>query len=417
MIVLWIVLGAVLSLVLLCIVYWLLLCSMYREKIQTEEVYMVATQDLWKIRVCRYRRGRTQGEPILLCHGAGANHHNFTYPEAFSLIDYLVELGYDCWAVDLRGCRSSQPPFGRKHFEARLDDYLLKDIPAVMDQIRRVTGYERVHWVGHSLGGFLLYAYVLEYGDKHIASGISIAAPIGFDGTRVWSPQFAVRFLARHPGLASRAARAYVPIGKALHLPMGLFPVNLRNVHPRVTAEHMFIMLDNLLPDIFGSLADWARNKAMHLKNGSLNVKEGLSTLRLPIMCLFAPSDPFISPEYAWRFFDQLPSQDKEMLVLSKEDGCVEDYNHVEIPFSREVRKEVFMPIGRWLASHPAPRPAAGDRKVPGVPAQGHGTSTPHHERHGILSGSSFEHVVGRNEEPDEDGGGGAEAAHREVDT
>lgn len=407
MTVLWIAAGALVSLMFLCVVYWLLLLSMFREKIRTEEVYTVSTPDLWKIRVCRYRRGRTQGEPILLCHGAGANHHNFTYPEAFSLVDYLVELGYDCWAVDLRGCRSSQPPFGRKHFEARLDDYLQKDLPAVVEQIRRVTGYERIHWIGHSLGGLLLYAYLLEYGDKHIVSAVSIAAPIGFDGTHIWAPRFAVQFLTRHPGLVSRVARAYVPIGKALHLPMGLFPVNLRNLHPRITAEHLFNMLDNLLPDIFSTLGDWVRSKSMQLKNGSLDVKAGLSRLRLPMMCLFAPGDPFISPEFAWRFFDQLPNPDKEMLILSKEHGCAEDYNHVEIPFSREVRKEVFVPIGRWLASHSAPRPAAGPAETPRGPARAHSTPAPQHDRHGILSGSSFEHVVGRAEELAGNGGDG----------
>lgn len=414
MTVLWIVAGSLVSLMLLCIVYWLLLRSMYREKIRTEEVYTVATQDLWKLRVCRYRRGRTQGEPILLCHGAGANHHNFTCPEGFSLIDYLVELGYDCWAVDLRGCRSSSPPFGRKHFEAHLDDYLLKDLPAVIEHIRRVTGYERIHWIGHSLGGFLLYAYVLEYGDRYIASAISIAAPIGFDGTHIWAPGFAVQFLARHPGFVSRLARAYVPVGKALRLPMGLFPVNLRNLHPRITAEHLFNMLDNLLPDVFSTLAGWARNKSMQVKNGALDVKAGLSRLRLPMMCLFAPGDPFISPEYAWRFFDQLPTHDKEMIVLSKEQGCAEDYNHVEIPFSREVRKEVFVPIGRWLTSHSAPRPAAGLADAPRGPAQPHSTPLPQHDRHGILSGSSFEHVVGRTGEPDSNGANG-ETTEREA--
>ena len=401
---LWIGAGVALVLVVLPLIYWMVLRSMYSEQVRTSEVYTITTGDLWKIRVCRYRRGRTQGEPILLCHGAGANHHNFTCPEGFSLVDYLIEQGYDCWAVDLRGCRSSEPPFGRRQYEARIDDYLLQDLPAVMERICRVTGYDRVHWIGHSLGGFLLYAYALEYGDRRIASAVSIAAPIGFDGTSIWAPRVAERLLARFPGLTSKLVRAYAPVGKALHLPLGLFPVNLHNVHPRVTAEHFFVMLDNILPDIFLTLSVWARKKNMTLKNGILVVKEGLSTLRFPILTMFAPRDPFISLEYAWRFFEQLPAHDKEMVVLSKAHGCVEDYDHVEIPFSREVRREVFSHIGRWLAGHPCPRVLSEATDASGQPAP-HATPLPISQRHDILSGSSFEHLV-RGEQDSPDNGG-----------
>src|SRR5688572_24201457 len=113
------------TLVLAAMLYWTWLQSLYPEKLSTDEVFTVTTSDLWKLRVCRYRRGRSLGEPILLVHGSGANHHNFTCPEGGSLIDYLVEKGYDCWAVDLRGCRSSQPPFGFHWTQAAMDDMLI----------------------------------------------------------------------------------------------------------------------------------------------------------------------------------------------------------------------------------------------------------------------------------------------------
>lgn len=385
--------SGVLGAVALCFLYWMLLRSMYTERINTEEVYWFNTPDLWKIRVCRYRKGRSSGEPVLLCHGAGSNMHNFRYPEGESLIDYLVECGYDCWAVDMRGCRSSKPPFGRRHSDARVDDYLLKDLPTVIDEVLRISGHTKIHWIGHSLGGFLLYAYALEYGTEQIASGITLGAPIGFEGTRIWAPDFLTRFLARHPGFVSRLIRAYAPLGKALHLPLGLFPVNLRNVHPKVTAEHFFNMLDNILPDIFGTLAVWARRKTLTLKRGELDVKEGLKTLRFPLLAFFAPKDPFVSVEYAWGFIQQLPHEDKEMIVLSKENGCEYDYNHVEMPFSRNARREVFAHIGRWLAVHPLRKREDRAREREGNTVTLAAPPLRQAERLDILSGSSFERL------------------------
>lgn len=398
----WIALGATGALACLVLLYGLTIRSMYREKIRTDEVYMVSTPDLWKIRVCRYRRGRTLGEPVLLCHGAGANHHNFTFPENESLIDYLVEKGYDCWAVDLRGCRSSHPPFGRDRFEATLDDYLLKDLPAVIDHVRRVTGYQTIHWIGHSMGGLLLYAYVLEFGDRELASAVTLGAPTGFDGARSAPAQFLVRLLARHPRLATALAHAYIPIGRALRLPFAVFPVNLRNLHPKITVEHLFLMLDNLIPDVFVTLAGWLRKKTCVMKGGTLDVKAGLATLRTPLLVLLAPRDPFVSLEYAWRFFEALPARAKQMMVLGKDHGCVEDYNHVEMPFSRAGRQEVFTPIAAWLAAHPARKQAGEYRDADGRFVGAAAAALAPHERLDILSGSSFKHLVPDGEDGEE---------------
>ncbi len=390
----WIALGTVVAVIFLAVLYGLTIRSMYGEKIRTGEVYLVSTPDLWKIRVCRYRRGRTLGEPVLFCHGAGANHHNFSLPENESLIDYLMEKGYDCWAVDLRGCRSSHPPQGKGRFEATLDDYLLHDIPAVIDHICRVTGYQTIHWIGHSMGGLLLYAYALEYGPRRIAGAVTLGAPTGFDGAHKAPPRFLVRLFARHPRLITALAHGYIPIGRALRLPFGVFPVNMRNLHPRITVEHLYVMLDNLIPDVFVTLAGWMRKRTCLMKAGTLDVKAGLPSLRVPLLILLAPRDPFLSVEYGWRFFEALPTADKKLVALSKENGCAEDYNHVEMPFSRGARHEVHAPIAAWLAAHPARRQSGEFRDADGRLVGAAAAALAPHERIGILSGSSFRHLV-----------------------
>lgn len=398
----------VLLLALAAFIYWRTLCSMHTEQLRTQEVYVVSTPDLWKLRVCRYRRGRTVGEPVLLVHGAGANHHNFTYPPGNSLADYLAEKGYDCWAVDLRGCRSSTPPFGKTRFDVRFDDYLELDLPAVVEHIRRTTGYGRLHWVGHSMGGMLLYAYAQAHGEDRLASAVTLGAPVGFEGTNLPVSEPLLNFLRRFPLAGNIIARGGMPLLMALRRPGPFFPVNLDNVHPSLTAGNFFVMMDNVQPSVMGELLHAARTKEWRMRYGTLDVAKGLEQLRVPLLAFYAPRDPFVSVDSARRFIDRLPHGDKRWILLSRDEGCMHDYDHIEMPFSRNCRGEVFEPIGAWLAAHPA-RPAEPDDSAEA------GGPPPRPRREDILSGSSFEHLVNRGQEqaatPEPAGASEADAA------
>ena len=74
---------------------------------RADETYMVATDDDWQIRLCRYRPLSGEGEPVLICHGAFANEVNFTEPKGRSLVDTLVDRGFCGLLSQLRGWRRS----------------------------------------------------------------------------------------------------------------------------------------------------------------------------------------------------------------------------------------------------------------------------------------------------------------------
>ena len=114
--------AVVASVTALVLIYGRVLALTFPEKLSTDEVYKLTTDDLWKLRVCRYRKGRTNGQPVLLVHGANVNQHTFTTPKGGNLVEFLVERGFDCWTVDLRGCRSSEAPFERHRNQITTDD-------------------------------------------------------------------------------------------------------------------------------------------------------------------------------------------------------------------------------------------------------------------------------------------------------
>src|SRR5688572_23202697 len=99
------------------------------------------------------RKRRNEGEthaPVVLVHGFGQNRYAWHMPER-SMVNYLADLGFDVFNVDLRGHgRSASMGADRSR---GVDDYIRGDIPAVIDRVLALTGAKRTFMIGHSLGG------------------------------------------------------------------------------------------------------------------------------------------------------------------------------------------------------------------------------------------------------------------------
>lgn len=391
MIIVLIVLACTAVLLAMIAAYWALLQSMCPESLRTSEVHTVLTHDLWKLRLCRYRKGRTEGEPVLLVHGFNANHHNFTSPEKGCLVDYLAERGYDCWAVDLRGCRSSEAPFERYFTDVMMDDYLRYDLPATIEYIRKTTGYNRVHWIGHSMGGALLYAYSQHFGTRHLASGVTLGAPIDFKGCPLWVPGLLVAFACRFPRLAGTILRGLVPFVFYLPIDLGLFPVNRRNLAKGMNSGHFITMLEAPPPQVTREMVFFLRNRVWRMLDDTLDVVAGFPGMSLPLLAVFGKRDPFISFEQGPDSIEKLSHPDKQVLLLSKENGCKHDYDHCDLAFGEEGRREVFAPIAKWLAEHPS-QERIGLEEL-GKDTAGLTLPLDAQQRAGILSGDSYAHV------------------------
>ncbi len=331
------------------------LALLFPEKIRTLEVDYVTTPDLWKLRVCRYRRERSQGEPVLLVHGLNANQNNFTVPADANLADYLAERGYDCWTVDLRGTRSSRPPFAQGRDTVAVEDFVWRDLPAVIGHIQKATGRAKIHYVGHSLGGFLLYAYVQAHGADRIASGTTLGAPTQFNDVVPAVPKFLVQAALRFPRLAGAGLRCALPFARLAGTGISAFPVNPNNLAPGMGLGDMYPIIEDPAPLVHAEVFGWAERGEIALRQDSLNLTKGYAEMKFPLLAIFAPADPFVLPQAGRAFFDSIRHGDKKMLVCSRENGCGEDYNHCDLAFGREGAREVFEPIMQWIKAHPAP--------------------------------------------------------------
>lgn len=332
--------------------YSMIVASKYGLAVPADEIHYAATQDKWNLRLCRHRPESGAGEPVILVPGTMANQFNFTLPLGESLVDHLVAAGYDCWCLDYRGARSSVPPTGASRWSARASDYVLQDVPAAIDYIRRETGYNKVHWVGHSLGGIVLYAYDRAFGADKVASAAALGAPPGFKGVRTRVPGFVFPILRIMPGVLEWFARNVTPITDYVKPPQRWAPVNWDNAHEKLNAQLFYNITEAIPYPAATELHTMAMANAWRLKSGKIEVFSELNALRIPLLSIFGFEDPFTPTENVERFYHNIENPDKRLIVLSRRNEFKEDYSHIDLVFGKNAAQEVFPHIVEWLEEH-----------------------------------------------------------------
>ncbi|MSP24315.1 MAG: alpha/beta fold hydrolase, partial [Myxococcales bacterium] len=148
-------------------------------------LHRVRTRDGWKLALHAYRARGTRNAPVILCHGLSSNRIVFDVSPETSLARHLAELGYAVFALELRGHGASESAqrTGPRRFDWCLDDYLAKDVPAALAAVQSMTGVEGVHWIGHSMGGMLLYTQLATGGSAAIRSGITVGSSVDYGQT------------------------------------------------------------------------------------------------------------------------------------------------------------------------------------------------------------------------------------------
>ena len=153
------------------------------------------TRDGWRLGVRHYRPAHPDpGKlPVILCHGMGLNATFWTITDNH-LPAQLTERGYEVYVYDIRASGENGRP-GRQDrinrflretpFRERgesswtVDDLVRYDMPAILDYVERETGQSRVNWVGHSLGGMMMFPFLeLSTEPERIANFVGMGSTI-----------------------------------------------------------------------------------------------------------------------------------------------------------------------------------------------------------------------------------------------
>jgi lysosomal acid lipase/cholesteryl ester hydrolase len=338
------------------------------------------TADGWRLGIRHYRPEHPDpGKwPVVLCHGLGLNGTFWTITDNH-LPSQLTARGYEVFVVDLRGSGSSH----RKGFvgeinrrlretpfleigEGRwtMDDEARYDVPAVLDYVRAVTGANRVNWVGHSLGGLLMYAHLeLTPEPERIATFVGMGAtPILLDPPRtdMLRANRGLRLMLRAIS-SGRIARPMM-----LGRPPGLeridkFYYTAENVDRRTVNRFYGFTLENPGRGALRQLDPYLEFGHLLSADRRIDYAARLGQIKTPTLLVAGEGDIMADMPSTIATFNALGSRDKTLMRFGKRDGQLDDYGHCDLVWSRNAPFEIFPAIADWLDRH---QPGAREPKA-----------------------------------------------------
>ncbi|QDU60522.1 Alpha/beta hydrolase family protein [Planctomycetes bacterium Pan216] len=344
------------------------------------ERHMTRASDGWKLVATRYQvpgklvAGRM---PVILCHGFGYNGRFFDMREDASLARYLAQAGFDVWAVDLRGSGLSSKwaptaaggatalldrviPTGAevpaqgfgsldfKYANWTMDDHVDKDVPALIDLVKQKTGAPQVAWVGHSMGGNVMLAYLSKYGNNGSVGRLATV------GSQVTMPngqlmiEFLIELFTRRQG---QLFGNQLDAQDALDSVNSIF-FNEANTDPIIqkalsTGGVAYDMPSINLIKQYRLFADQGK---LTSENRQVDYSSGLSKIQIPTLVMAGSVDQVAPPRTQRELLERISSNDKTLVFLGRHRGMGAEYGHSDSLVGLQSSREVYPLLSSWLA-------------------------------------------------------------------
>jgi len=335
------------------------------------------TKDGWRLGVRHYRPEHPDpGKlPVILGHGLGLNATFWTLIDNH-LPAQLCERGYEVYVFDIRGSGENGRPgredrinqfLRRTPFREQgesswtVDDLVRYDVPAILDYVKSDTGQNRVNWIGHSLGGMMMFPFFeLSPEPERVATFVGMGSTI----IQAKTPQTDML----RANLAIRALLSGASAGRMgrpltyFRLPgMGTidrFYYTAENVDRRTISRFYGYALEDPGPGALRQFSPYLKTGHMLSADRKIDYSARLGEVTVPALMVAGARDLISDVPSTRLTFDALGSADKTLFVFSKANGHVADYGHCDLAWSRYAPREVFPAVIDWL-----------DRRQPGVSA------------------------------------------------
>lgn len=320
------------------------------------EQQRVKTTDGWEIAVVRYRpTGTPTGRPVILVHGIAANARNMDLDEHHSMARWFASQGREAWTVSLRGTGESDEADGKDRLSSySFDAFWQLDLPAVIDHVKIATGYDSVDYVGHSMGGMVVYAYLSQGGQ-----GIHAAATLGSPTRLDWGTS--------SEALIAAGSRI-VPAGWALWTGWGAHAVvGLQGLVAEGPFERLFYVTGNTTLQSWKRLiaygtADIANGVAFQfvdlVVNGNfvssdarIDYRKDMAKISTPVIVVAARLDRLALSPSVYDGYRALGGE-KQWLLISRAHGAVAEYGHMDLVIGDRADTEVWTPVLQFFNRH-----------------------------------------------------------------
>ena len=250
---------------------------------------------------------------LLIVHGLAE--HSGRYG---NVVNHFVPLGYAVYGIDHLGHGRSE---GKRVHVERFDDYT-NTLKVYFDMIREWQLDKPIFLVGHSMGGLIGAAYLLDH-QAELAGAV-------LSGPAVKIPEYVTPFIVFMGKILSALIPKY-----------GLLPLEANGVSRDPSVVQAYVSD----PLVYRGKAT-ARLAAEMLK-AMQTVSGQAARITLPIMILQGSADKLVNPSGARMLYDSVSSVDKEMKIY---DGF---YHEV---FNEPEHDKVLHDVELWLDAHLGPR-------------------------------------------------------------
>lgn len=296
---------------------------------------------LWRVRPEGVARGA-----VLLLHGLSANRFAFHWPGR-SLAGYLSAYGFDCYVAELRGAGESTPNLPSWSFH----DYLEQDVPALLDAVREASGEDRVHFVGHSMGGILMMCHGILTGGAGLLSGTALGSAFDYGvGASGFAPLLKVRPLLEQINAVpwGAAMRALAPLLARLSDPLAGFNFHPDNAEAALVRAFYANAFTAIPTALLSSLATTFEPGGLKSRGGEPFLARA-AAFQAPLLLIAASEDrqcPLPALEAA------AVATGAQVLRFGDRFGHRAEYGHFDLLVGRHAPDEVWPALARWLGDH-----------------------------------------------------------------
>jgi pimeloyl-ACP methyl ester carboxylesterase len=333
------------------------------------EVYTITTWDNASITLTRYVG--TKHPSVMFIHGMGCNHKIYDFDQNHSLARFLNKDGWDVWMLDLRTHDGDGDYFfvkgsTREYIDRSWDfdnTYLRIDVVTAIAFIKNKTGEPKIFLSGHSLGGYLAYAYAEVVGQEDLAGIITTgAAPYGM------TMDVFMKFTSRHPLLYLSkygfflGEKAYLnPCGYpcSFSYPKILLDVYMRKYQPNILVfdnyttpayvqqklaycgdnEPAGVVVDMFFGKYPGKYqGDWVDPQTLY------DYSANLTKITVPILFIAGGSDPQDPSTDMYRGYENVSSDIKELHSFPH-------HSHLDLLLGDDASTLIFPVIDTWMNS------------------------------------------------------------------
>lgn len=314
--------------------------SAYSESLWAE------TDDGRKIHIffVRAEGGEKRNFPVILCHGLGTQGKYWYFEEKINWARKFAEEGFNVYVPDLRGVGKS-----KGSFDFGFEDYLY-DVSAIIKKVKTLEGSEKVHWIGHSMGGMVIYLAVSRKPEisQSLASFTAISSPY-----TIWTP-FEIFKLTRKnfdelSYLLKKVDRVHFSFFSSLisfFLPVFDFS---RLFLPFADLEYLVWNIDNVSRDYRKSAMKATADVSTRVLEKFLKVGIGyedfgfnLDAFDVPSLFVVGVKDYLATPPAVKLAFLKSGSKNKSFVLAGVGEGFRADYGHVDITASDFAVEEIF---------------------------------------------------------------------------